>query len=195
MTPHRKTPKIQTGTETKASGWCMTVQGGAGRYLTSSRSPEGDGIPPLARWVSCFVEVCLPWFHSGLVLRPLHRRCLPAGPAVGSGVLERLETWLSFQSAEERVSYSGQHVSAFTRGNDLPRNPQTLFSCQCTEYLFFPSRTKTETEGRFPPHPLMKFYKIVRPPCQAPGNFNRGFGPAARNLPGNVWRKSGLTKK
>jgi hypothetical protein len=95
-----------------------------------------------------------PPFHSGLVLRPLHRLCLPAGPAVGSGVLERLETWLSFQRAEERVSYSGQHVRAFTRGNDLPRNPQTLFSCQCTEYLFFPSRTKTETEGRFPPHPL-----------------------------------------
>ena len=95
-----------------------------------------------------------PPFHAGLGLRPLHRRCLPAGPAGGSGVLERYETWWSFQSAEESVSYSGQHVRAFTRGNDVPRNPQTLFSGQGTEYLFFPSRTKTETEGRFPPHPL-----------------------------------------
>ena len=27
------------------------------------------------------------------------------------------------------------YVSAFTRGNDLPRNAQTLFFCQCALYM------------------------------------------------------------
>jgi hypothetical protein len=45
--------------------------------LTSSRSRKRDGIPPLAAWVSCFLEACLPWCHSGLVLQPLHRLEIP----------------------------------------------------------------------------------------------------------------------
>ncbi len=31
-----------------------------------------------------FNETSLPWYHSGLVLQSLRRRCLPASPAVGS---------------------------------------------------------------------------------------------------------------
>ena len=43
------------------------------KRLTSSRPRKRDGIPPLARWFSCFVESRLPWFHAGLVLPSLHR--------------------------------------------------------------------------------------------------------------------------
>ena len=34
--------------------WCPVAN------MTSSRSPKGDGIPPLARWVSCNARACLP---------------------------------------------------------------------------------------------------------------------------------------
>src|SRR5450756_555965 len=33
----------------------------------------------------------------------------------------------------QRVAHKHWDASAFTRGNDLPRNAQTLFGCQCTE--------------------------------------------------------------
>ena len=41
--------------------------------LTSSRSPKGDGIPPLAERLSCFLEACLPSLPCRFGLTALHR--------------------------------------------------------------------------------------------------------------------------
>src|SRR2546426_1633197 len=45
--------------------------------LTSSRPLQGDGIPTVTRWLSCFSESCLVGYGPAQVLQPLHRLTPP----------------------------------------------------------------------------------------------------------------------
>src|SRR5215472_2333713 len=120
--------------------------GGHVERLTSSRSPEGDGIPRLAAWVSCFVHRCLPWFHSGLVLHNVHRLCLPAGPAVGSRV-SQVCFELGYRCEQKNRRESSTVVNTLVllpKGTIYLGTPETLLSCQGTVYRFFFTYAKTE---------------------------------------------------
>src|SRR5689334_380310 len=82
----------------------------------------------------------------------LHRRCLPAGPVVGSQSWSYHLPWFSAFGTEEREEYIGQHARAFTQASDLAWNPQTRLSCQGTRTnIPQPYIAVKREEGRVPP--------------------------------------------
>jgi hypothetical protein len=99
-----------------------------------------DSAPSESR-VSCVTRVVpSPLCHSGLVSAcslqalPSRRpcgRCSRLGVAIHHG-----SRWMKTEEREQE--YNGQHVSAFTRGNDLPRNPRNTLplSMYCVSLLF-----------------------------------------------------------
>ncbi len=103
--------------------------------MTSSQSPEGDGIPTLASRVSCFVGSCLDAELPPILgLHCLHRHSLSASPAVASqSGSHRLHG--SRKRQVERECTMVEHASAFTQANDLAWNLQTLFRCQSTRTI------------------------------------------------------------
>ncbi len=99
--------------------------------VTSTPCPKAGASHPhewafLLRWR-------LPPEHQvvRLVLHRLHRHWLSASPAVASqSGIHQERGFCSWQM--ERECTVVKHGSVFTRGTELPRNPQALFRCQCT---------------------------------------------------------------
>jgi hypothetical protein len=109
--------------------------------LTSSQSPEGDGIPTLASRVSCFIGSCLILRRiSRRVLHCLHRHITFRKPCGSFSVLSSISELGSRPLAKKESVYVGQHASVFTHGNALPWNLQALFHCQGTRTSILHSR-------------------------------------------------------
>jgi hypothetical protein len=64
---------------------------------------------------------------------------------------------------------NGWYVTAFTRGNDLPRNQQTVFGCQCaTEHVYYSTNVQFVQVGQARPLPQTRNAPSI-PTAQAEG--------------------------
>ena len=109
--------------------------------MTSSQSPEGDGIPTLAGRVSCFVGESFTCAVAATSQRfRLHRHWLSASPAVASQSGNHHETWFSSRGKRKRECTVVKRGSVFTQGT-LPWNLQALFCCQSTTCILAQDRT------------------------------------------------------
>jgi len=101
-------------------------------YIDILPMPKGRGLRPSrvgfpassATSFTCAVAATSQRSH-------LHRPQFPQ--ALRYSLLLRFITNLVFVGGKEREKRTMvKHGSVFTRGTDLPRNPQALFRCQCT---------------------------------------------------------------
>src|SRR6266849_130472 len=114
----------------RSTGWPSSTKNKA--TLTSSQSRKRDGTPTLTSRLSCFVGESFTCAIAATSQRfRLHRHWLSLSPRVASqSGSHRL---LGYHNRQvERECTVVEHASAFTVGNDLPTNLQTLFRCQST---------------------------------------------------------------
>ncbi len=119
-----------------------------GRALTSSPCLKAGDSPRHREEFPASSSVASLRRSLARVLHQLHRRCLPASPAVGSQSWSRHLPWLSAGGTEEREEYIGQHAHAFTQASDLAWNPQTRLGCQGTTHLFYSTCAKMEMHAK-----------------------------------------------